>query len=105
MVDLKAVWTRVKGRAGLEQSVRLYDACRHTFTTWALELGIPLERVKTLIGHSTGDVTARYTHYRTSILLADADLVSERIDLALKGKTVVTNAPRRSGEQTRRTRE
>ena len=84
MVDFKGVWTRAKLRAKLEQPVRLYDACRHTFTTWALELGIPLERVKILIGHSTGDITARYTHYRTSVLLADADLVSERIDLALK---------------------
>ena len=92
MVDLKGVWTPVKRRAELEQSVRLYDACRHTFTTWALELGIPLDRVKTLIGHSTGDVTARYTHYRTSVLLADADLVSVRIDLALKGNAAEDDA-------------
>jgi site-specific recombinase XerD len=103
MVDLKAVWTRVKERAGLEESVRLYDACRHTFTTWALELGIPLERVKTLIGHSTGDVTARYTHYRTSVLLADADLVSERIDLALKG-TIQTASRRTLAKRSRGTR-
>jgi integrase len=94
MVDLEGVWTRVKERAKLEESVRLYDACRHTFTTWALELGIPLERVKILIGHSTGDVTARYTHYRTSVLLADADLVSERIDLALNGDSENDDLPK-----------
>jgi integrase len=94
LADFKGVWTRVKEGAELEQSVRLYDACRHTFTTWALELGIPIERVKILIGHSTGDVTARYTHYRTSVLLADADLVSKRIDLALNGDSENDDLPK-----------
>jgi integrase len=83
MFDFKGVWTRVRKRAELDERIRLYDASRHTFTTWALELGVPLERVKTLIGHSSGDITARYTHYRTSVLLEDADLVAGRINSAL----------------------
>ena len=40
-----------------------------------------------------GDVTARYTHYMTSVLLVDADVVSERIDLALKGNADADDAP------------
>jgi integrase len=79
----------VKDRAGLEDSVRLYDATRHTFTTWAEELGVPIDRVKRLVGHSVQDITSRYTHQRREVLLADADRVAGAITAMLKGEEAV----------------
>lgn len=78
--DLRRLWERVTARAGLPPSMRLYDACRHTFTSTALEVGIPLERVKVLVGHAPDrDVTARYSHLRPDVLLADADRVADHL--------------------------
>ena len=80
MFDLKAIWRRLKERAELPERVRLYDAGRHTFVSTALELGISLDRVKILAGHAlSGDITARYTHYRPDRLLDDADRVAEEL--------------------------
>ena len=77
--DLKGVWSRVRERAGLDGRVRMYDATRHTFATWAEELGVPRERLRRLVGHSVRDITSRYTHQRREVLLADADLVAHAV--------------------------
>jgi len=83
MYDLKSVWGRVRDRADLAE-FRLYDATRHTFTTKALELGIPVDRVKILVGHSNGDVTGRYTHYSREFLLSEADRVASWLDEVMR---------------------
>ena len=49
LADLARVWSRVKARARLGTRVRLYDATRHTFATWAEEIGIPRERLERLV--------------------------------------------------------
>ena len=86
MYDLKAIWRRIKERAELPERMRLYDATRHTFITTALELGLGLDRVKALAGHSvSSDITARYTHYRADRLLEDADWVAVSLDESLVG--------------------
>lgn len=78
--DLRRLWERLTARAGLPSSMRLYDCTRHTFTSVALEQGIPLERVKVLVGHAPDrDVTARYSHLRPDVLLADADRVADHL--------------------------
>jgi len=65
--------------------LRIYDVVRHTFISAALELGIPLERVKRLAGHAIGsDITARYTHLKAETYLADADRVSAHLWAALQ---------------------
>jgi integrase len=85
LVDMKRFWERLTTRAELPEGVRLYDCTRHTFTTAALELGVPLDRVKKLVGHApSGDITARYSHHRAEILLADADAVSSHLSAALR---------------------
>ncbi len=83
--DLRRVWERLTARAGLPSSMRLYDCTRHTFTSTALEVGIPLERVKVLVGHAPDrDVTARYSHLRPDVLLADADRAAGHLWTALQ---------------------
>ena len=84
LYDLKRVWSRVRDRAGLR--LRLYDATRHTFATWAEELGVAEVRRKRIVGHSVRDITARYTHHRREVLLADADLVSSALAEMLEGR-------------------
>ncbi len=85
LASMRSLWDRVAARADLPVSLRLYDATRHTFASTALELGIPLERVKVLVGHAaSGDITARYTHLKTETYLADADRVSGHLWAALQ---------------------
>jgi integrase len=85
LASMRSLWDRIAARADLPASLRLYDATRHTFASAALELGIPLERVKVLVGHAaSGDITARYTHLKTETYLADADLVSRHLWAALQ---------------------
>ena len=84
--DFKDLENRLRKNAKL--SCRPYDWYRHTFISWGLELGVPIDRLKIIVGHSTQsgrDVTGRYTHYRTATLLADADKISSAIDAALRG--------------------
>jgi integrase len=81
----RKLWLRVRKAAGLPDSVRPYDATRHTFATICEELGIERERRKVLAGHATDrDITERYIHRRPESLLADADRVSEEIAAALE---------------------
>lgn len=86
MADLNRVWGRIKPRAKLPARVRLYDATRHTFTTYADELGIPEDRRRRLVGHSLRGVHSRYTHPRHEVLLADADRVAGAIWAAMQGE-------------------
>ena len=66
--------------------LRCYDATRHTFTSWAADLGVPAERRRVLVGHAPGrDVHSRYTHHAAAVLLEDADRVSEALWRALQG--------------------
>jgi integrase len=83
--DLKGVWGRVRARAELPRELRLYDATRHTFTTWAEELEIPEDRRRRLVGHALQGIHSRYTHPRTELLLADADRVAGAIWEAMRG--------------------
>lgn len=98
--DLRPVWPRLRDRARLD--CRLYDATRHTYATTALEAGVPLERVKRLVGHSTRDVTlSTYAHFSRAALLADADRVAGAIQAAMRGENtraqVVDFPARRTG--------
>ena len=83
--DLKTLERRLRVRVKLDS--RPYDWYRHTFTTTALEMGVPLERVKRLVGHSITDMTAgTYAHPRRETTLRDADRVAQTIQSALEGR-------------------
>lgn len=92
LASMRSLWDRIAARADLPASLRLYDATRHTFTSTALELGIPLERVKVLVGHAPDrDVTARYSHLRPDVLLADADRAAGHLWAALQLAAAANN--------------
>lgn len=56
------VWREIRKRAGLED-VRLYDAGRHGYASWAANRGHPMHVVAEMLGHAKGSrVTARYAH-------------------------------------------
>jgi integrase len=83
MVDLKSTWSRVHAAAELPEEVRLYDATRHTFTTWAAELGVPRDIRKLLTGHALGrEAHDAYMHV-THEPLRQADRVSGWLRAAL----------------------
>jgi integrase len=77
-------YTQLAG--AVPSGLRCYDATRHTFTSWAADLGVPAERRRVLVGHAPGrDVHSRYTHHAAAVLLEDADRVSEALWRALQG--------------------
>lgn len=60
--------------AGIER-FRIHDL-RHTYASWLLQAGIPLEEVGRLLGHTDSKTTQRYAHL--------ADLPSEDVLAALR---------------------
>lgn len=82
----RRAWYRVRDAAGLPEHVRLYDA-RHTWATFAEELGVSEDRRRRLTGHSVAGVHAGYIHVRDQVLLAEADRVAGVIDAAMRGET------------------
>ena len=71
------VWRRVRDKAGLDKSVRLYDAARHSFATRLINAGVPIYRVSCLLGHSDTRTTEKfYLHRDTKELQADVSNMS-----------------------------
>ncbi|MCY4488474.1 MAG: tyrosine-type recombinase/integrase [Deltaproteobacteria bacterium] len=60
MVDVDAVWARLRAKAGLKD-VRLHDL-RHSWASRALALGESLSMIGKLMGHVQVATTARYAH-------------------------------------------
>ena len=60
MVDVDAVWARLRAKAGLKD-VRIHDL-RHSWASRALALGESLSMIGKLMGHGQVATTARYAH-------------------------------------------
>jgi integrase len=58
---LNTLHRTARTRAGLPVTFRLYD-CRHTFATRALESGVDLITLASMLGHSNLDQLQRYAH-------------------------------------------
>jgi integrase len=57
-------WSRVRKDLGFDEDKRFTPhALRHTFATRLVQRGVPLETVKTLMGHSRYDQTLEYAHH------------------------------------------
>lgn len=63
LYELRTLWLRVKERASLPESLRLYDAVRHSFISRARGLGVEEKVAKLLAGHAPGrEAHDRYLH-------------------------------------------
>jgi integrase len=87
--NVRRLWERVLVHAQIPSETRLYDSCRHTFGSWAAELGVPQEIRMTLMGHRGKGSHSRYIHREKSLLDA-ADLVAGQLAAALRGEEVPT---------------
>jgi len=59
---LKRIWQTVRTKAGISNSLRLYDATRHSFASQLVNKNVSLYTVSKLLGHSTINTTERYSH-------------------------------------------
>ena len=60
LASLRSSWERLRQRAGLEE-VRVHDL-RHSYASFGVGLGLPLQQVGKLLGHSQISTTERYAH-------------------------------------------
>ena len=81
---LRKIWNKVRKAAGIGKELRLYDASRHSFASQLVNRGATLFMVSKLLGHSSTNMSEKYSH---------ASLESLRIELSkisLKNKETVT---------------
>lgn len=69
---LQYLWNPVKESLELE---RTPHECRHTFVTLATAAGVDSRILKMIVGHSTGDITERYTHAHVDTLVQAVDMI------------------------------
>lgn len=84
---MRRIWDDVREKVGLDKSIRLYDATRHSVASQLVNKGVPLFNVSKLLGHTTTKMTERYSH---------ADLDRLKIDitnLSLSYQTVTRLSP------------
>jgi integrase len=74
MQDLKKSWTFLLVKADIE-GFRFHDL-RHDFASRLVMAGIDLYRVKDLLGHSTIQVTERYSHLAPAALAEAVEVLS-----------------------------
>lgn len=73
---LIVMWRKVRKKAGLDNSVRLYDACRHSFASQLINSGVSIYNVSQLLGHSNIKTTEKYLHNDLSKLKIDISNLS-----------------------------
>lgn len=71
----RRVWLVVLEKAKLE-TVRIHDM-RHTYASWLIQAGIPLEEVGRLMGHMSPITTRRYAHLAETPREAVLDALSD----------------------------
>ncbi len=76
---------RVVNKLGLNNGINddrdkvLFHTCRHTFASWHVQNGTDLYTVKELLGHSTIQLTERYSHLRPDGLKKAARNFDEKV--------------------------
>lgn len=74
--DVKVAWNQAKRRAGVE-GITIHNL-RDTFATRAVHLGVNLVTLKSLLGHATIDMTAKYAHPTPEANLEAVGLMQKR---------------------------
>lgn len=86
--SLRRIWDDIREKVGLSQSIRLYDATRHSVASQLANKGIPLLNVAKLLGHSSTKMAEKY-YIHTDVGRLKADI----INLSLKDQTVTKPSP------------
>ncbi len=73
---LIVMWRTVRDKAGLDKSVRLYDASRHSFASQLINSGVSIYSVSNLLGHSSTKMTEKYLHNDLEKLKVDISSLS-----------------------------
>lgn len=74
--SLIVMWRMVRKKAGLDKSIRLYDACRHSFASQLINSGVSIYNVSQLMGHSNIKTTEKYLHNDLEKLKIDISQLS-----------------------------
>ncbi|MEW8089167.1 MAG: tyrosine-type recombinase/integrase, partial [Candidatus Thiodiazotropha endolucinida] len=71
-------WKRIKAAANLPDHFRIHDL-RHTFASWGVSHGIDLYHIQALLGHSSSQMTQRYSHLAEDGIKASVKQISEKM--------------------------
>ncbi len=73
---LHRMWATVRDKSGLDKSIRLYDAARHSFASQLINSGVSIYSVSHLLGHSNIKTTEKYLHGDMEKLKVDVSTLS-----------------------------
>jgi integrase len=85
LVALGHIWNRIRAAAEISD-VRLHDL-RHSYASVGAASGLGLPIIGALLGHTQASTTQRYAHLAQDPLKAAAELISTKINAAMKEKT------------------
>lgn len=85
LVNATKPWRRVREAAGIPEHFRIHDL-RHTFASWGVSNGVDLYHIQALLGHSTAQMTQRYSHLAESGIKASVNHISGSIQTAMETK-------------------
>jgi integrase len=83
LVNLQKPWRRIRAKARLDH-VRIHDL-RHTYASLAAELGKSLHEIGKLLGHSSQQTTARYSHLTDAHIADASEEIGDRIESVREG--------------------
>lgn len=86
--SLRRIWDNIREKVGLSQSIRLYDATRHSIASQLVNSGVPIFNVSKLLGHSSIKMAEKY-YAHTDVGWLKADITN----LSLKDQTVTRPSP------------
>lgn len=73
---LQKIWDGVRTAEGIDKSLRLYDATRHSFASNLVNSGSTIYKVSKLLGHSSTKMTEKYSHSEVENLRTDLNKLS-----------------------------
>jgi integrase len=75
---LRRVWGAARVASGLDSSLRLYDATRHSFASQLRAAGVGIEAIRDHLGHSDIRTTLKYAHGTLANMRANLEKLSMR---------------------------